>query len=263
MGVNIDRVVFATFLLGGLMAGVAAMLYGLRFENTQYIIGFLPGIKAFTAAVLGGIGNLRGALLGGLVLGLVENYGRRLRLPVEGRGGLHRAGRRADVPADRLLGEALSRAGHELSAASLGTVRGPARCPTSPAPVGRWWTGLRSWQQWAVPARSPWSSPARPGRTRSGGSWPRPATGRRSCSTRSGSTSCWPSASTSWSAWPACSTSATSRSSPSARTPWPCSPPAPLELLAGAARRDRLSPPSPASSSARRPCGCGATTWPS
>ena len=75
MGVNIDRVVVATFLLGGLMAGVAAMLYGLRFENTQYIIGFLPGIKAFTAAVLGGIGNLRGALLGGLVLGLVENYG--------------------------------------------------------------------------------------------------------------------------------------------------------------------------------------------
>ena len=76
MGVNIDRVVVATFLLGGLMAGVAAMLFGLRFENTQYIIGFLPGIKAFTAAVLGGIGNLRGALLGGLVLGLIENYGR-------------------------------------------------------------------------------------------------------------------------------------------------------------------------------------------
>ena len=75
MGVNIDRVVVATFTLGGLMAGVAAMLYGLRFENTQYIAGFLPGIKAFTAAVLGGIGNIRGALVGGLVLGLVESYG--------------------------------------------------------------------------------------------------------------------------------------------------------------------------------------------
>src|SRR6202011_2518280 len=75
MGVNIDRVVVATFALGGLMAGVAAMLFTLRFENTQYIIGFLPGIKAFTAAVLGGIGNLRGALIGGLVLGLVESYG--------------------------------------------------------------------------------------------------------------------------------------------------------------------------------------------
>jgi branched-chain amino acid transport system permease protein len=75
MGVNIDRVVFATFLIGGLMAGVAAVLFTVRFENTQYIIGFLPGIKAFTAAVLGGIGNIRGALLGGLVLGLVESYG--------------------------------------------------------------------------------------------------------------------------------------------------------------------------------------------
>ena len=75
MGVNIDRVVVATFVLGGLMAGVAAMLYGLRFENTQYVAGFVPGIKAFTAAVLGGIGNLRGALLGGLLLGLVESYG--------------------------------------------------------------------------------------------------------------------------------------------------------------------------------------------
>lgn len=75
MGVNIDRVVVATFVLGGLMAGVAAMLYGLRFENTAYIAGFVPGIKAFTAAVLGGIGNLRGALLGGLLLGLVESYG--------------------------------------------------------------------------------------------------------------------------------------------------------------------------------------------
>jgi branched-chain amino acid transport system permease protein len=75
MGVNIDRVVFATFLIGGLMAGVAAMLFTLRFENTQYLVGFLPGIKAFTAAVLGGIGNLRGALVGGFVLGLVESYG--------------------------------------------------------------------------------------------------------------------------------------------------------------------------------------------
>jgi branched-chain amino acid transport system permease protein len=75
MGVNIDRVVVATFALGGLMAGVAAMLYGLRFENTYYLAGFLPGIKAFTAAVLGGIGNIRGALVGGLVLGLIETYG--------------------------------------------------------------------------------------------------------------------------------------------------------------------------------------------
>jgi branched-chain amino acid transport system permease protein len=75
MGVNIDRVVMVTFLLGGMLAGAAAALYGVFFELTQYNVGFLLGIKAFTAAVLGGIGNIRGALIGGLVLGLIENYG--------------------------------------------------------------------------------------------------------------------------------------------------------------------------------------------
>ena len=75
MGVNIDSIVTATFLLGGAMAGVAAALYVMRFEDTNYFVGFLLGIKAFTAAVLGGIGNLRGALVGGLVLGLVETVG--------------------------------------------------------------------------------------------------------------------------------------------------------------------------------------------
>jgi branched-chain amino acid transport system permease protein len=75
MGVNIDRVITVTFLVGGLMAGVGAMLYGMRFGITQYNVGFLLGIKAFTAAVMGGIGNIRGALVGGLVLGLVESYG--------------------------------------------------------------------------------------------------------------------------------------------------------------------------------------------
>jgi branched-chain amino acid transport system permease protein len=75
MGVNIDRVVMLTFLLGGLLAGAAGSLYGIFFESARYNIGFLPGIKAFTAAVLGGIGNIRGALLGGLLLGVLENYG--------------------------------------------------------------------------------------------------------------------------------------------------------------------------------------------
>jgi branched-chain amino acid transport system permease protein len=75
MGVNIDRIVSATFAIGGAMAGVAAALYMLRFEETNYFVGFLLGIKAFTAAVLGGIGNLRGALVGGLALGLIEMYG--------------------------------------------------------------------------------------------------------------------------------------------------------------------------------------------
>ncbi|MGH9157544.1 MAG: branched-chain amino acid ABC transporter permease [Acidimicrobiales bacterium] len=75
MGVNIDRVVLLTFLLGGLLAGAAGALYGVFFEAARYNIGFLPGIKAFTAAVLGGIGNIRGALVGGLLLGLLENWG--------------------------------------------------------------------------------------------------------------------------------------------------------------------------------------------
>jgi branched-chain amino acid transport system permease protein len=75
MGVNLDRVIVYTFLIGGLMAGVAATLYGVHYHQTRYDIGVLPGIKAFTAAVLGGIGNLRGALLGGLTIGLLEFYG--------------------------------------------------------------------------------------------------------------------------------------------------------------------------------------------
>jgi branched-chain amino acid transport system permease protein len=74
MGVNIDNVVRMTFLLGGAMAGVAGMLYAMEFENTQFNIGFVLGIKAFAAAVLGGIGNIRGALVGGFALGLIENW---------------------------------------------------------------------------------------------------------------------------------------------------------------------------------------------
>ena len=75
MGVNATRVVQVTFLIGGLMAGAAAFLYILRIGATKFDVGFILGVKAFTAAVLGGIGNLRGALLGGLVLGVAENWG--------------------------------------------------------------------------------------------------------------------------------------------------------------------------------------------
>jgi branched-chain amino acid transport system permease protein len=75
MGVNKNRVISLVFLLGGLMAGVAAVMYVLKIGDTKYDAGFTLGIEAFTAAVLGGIGNLRGALLGGLLLGVVENYG--------------------------------------------------------------------------------------------------------------------------------------------------------------------------------------------
>jgi branched-chain amino acid transport system permease protein len=74
MGVNQDRVIMLIFVLGGVMAGAAALLWNLRFGITKFDIGFVLGLKAFTAAVLGGIGNLRGALLGGLLLGIIEVY---------------------------------------------------------------------------------------------------------------------------------------------------------------------------------------------
>ncbi|HEX2892721.1 MAG TPA: branched-chain amino acid ABC transporter permease [Marmoricola sp.] len=75
MGVNSTRVVQITFLIGGLMAGAAATLYMMKIGSTRQNAGFILGVKAFTAAVMGGIGNLRGALLGGLLLGVMENWG--------------------------------------------------------------------------------------------------------------------------------------------------------------------------------------------
>lgn len=79
MGVSRERIIMTTFLIGGLLAGAAALLYTLKVpQGIIYSGGFLLGIKAFSAAVLGGIGNLRGALLGGLILGVMENYGQAL-----------------------------------------------------------------------------------------------------------------------------------------------------------------------------------------
>lgn len=75
MGVNVDRTIVLTFAVGGAMAGVAGLLWGLVFRSVFFFTGFLPGIKAFTAAVLGGIGNIQGAMLGGLALGLFESLG--------------------------------------------------------------------------------------------------------------------------------------------------------------------------------------------
>jgi len=74
MGVNRDRVIRLTFLIGGVMAGAAAMMYLLKIGVTRYNAGFILGIKAFTAAVLGGIGSLPGAMLGGLAIGLIETF---------------------------------------------------------------------------------------------------------------------------------------------------------------------------------------------
>jgi branched-chain amino acid transport system permease protein len=75
MGINVDKVIVVTFAVGGAMAGVAALLWALTFRSVSFITGFLPGIKAFTAAVLGGIGNIVGAMVGGLLLGLFEGLG--------------------------------------------------------------------------------------------------------------------------------------------------------------------------------------------
>jgi len=74
MGVNVDRVISFTFLLGGILAGVGSVFYMLFYESTKFSVGFLLGISAFTAAVLGGIGNIRGALAGSFALGLIQQY---------------------------------------------------------------------------------------------------------------------------------------------------------------------------------------------
>jgi branched-chain amino acid transport system permease protein len=75
MGINVNRVIVTTFAVGGAMAGVAGLLWAMLFQKVFFLTGFLPGIKAFTAAVLGGIGNLVGAMLGGVTLGLIEAAG--------------------------------------------------------------------------------------------------------------------------------------------------------------------------------------------
>jgi len=74
MGVNVDRVIGFTFLLGGVLAGVASAFYMLFYEATKFNVGFLLGISAFTAAVLGGIGNIRGALAGSFALGIIQQF---------------------------------------------------------------------------------------------------------------------------------------------------------------------------------------------
>lgn len=75
MGVNVDRTIVTTFAVGGAVAGVAAVLFAMLFRGVNHVTGFLPGIKAFTAAVLGGIGNMVGAMVGGLALGVFESVG--------------------------------------------------------------------------------------------------------------------------------------------------------------------------------------------
>ncbi|MEW6664591.1 MAG: branched-chain amino acid ABC transporter permease [Thermodesulfobacteriota bacterium] len=75
MGIDVNRIILMTFVIGSTLAAVAGVMVGMYYTQINHMMGFVPGIKAFTAAVLGGIGNIVGAMLGGLFLGLVEALG--------------------------------------------------------------------------------------------------------------------------------------------------------------------------------------------
>lgn len=75
MGVEVDRVVMIAFFIGAALAGASGLIFGLYYNFTNFAIGYTAGLRAFTAAVLGGIGNIPGAMIGGLVIGLIESLG--------------------------------------------------------------------------------------------------------------------------------------------------------------------------------------------
>ncbi len=75
MGVKPDLVISATFVIGAILAAIAGVMWAANYGTVQHTMGFLPGLKAFTAAVFGGIGNLAGAVVGGILLGLIESLG--------------------------------------------------------------------------------------------------------------------------------------------------------------------------------------------
>jgi branched-chain amino acid transport system permease protein len=78
MGVDVDRVIAAAFFLGSALAGAAALIFGLYYNYTSFLIGYSAGLRAFTAAVLGGIGSVPGAMVGGVIIGLIETLGGQL-----------------------------------------------------------------------------------------------------------------------------------------------------------------------------------------
>jgi branched-chain amino acid transport system permease protein len=74
LGINVDRTISLTFVMGAALAAVAGLIFLMRYGAIDFFIGFLAGLKAFTAAVLGGIGSVPGAMLGGLLIGLIEAF---------------------------------------------------------------------------------------------------------------------------------------------------------------------------------------------
>jgi branched-chain amino acid transport system permease protein len=75
MGIDVDRVIITAFFLGSALAGAGALIFGLYYNFTSFIIGYTVGLRAFTAAVLGGIGSVTGAMVGGILIGLIESIG--------------------------------------------------------------------------------------------------------------------------------------------------------------------------------------------
>jgi branched-chain amino acid transport system permease protein len=74
MGIDIDRTIAATFFIGAILAGAGGMMYGLYYNTSVFDLGFSAGLFAFTAAVFGGIGNIYGAAIGGMLIGIIRSY---------------------------------------------------------------------------------------------------------------------------------------------------------------------------------------------
>ena len=112
MGVEVNTVVTLTFLIGSVLAAGAGIMVGLYYGIVDFFMGYIAGLKAFTAAVLGGIGNLRGAMLGGLLLGARRELRRGVhRRAVAGRHRVRGAHHRAGLPPGRAAGRATAREG--------------------------------------------------------------------------------------------------------------------------------------------------------
>ena len=112
LGVNVDRTISLTFVMGAALAAVAGVMVTLYYGVIDFFIGFLAGVKAFTAAVLGGIGSLPGAMLGGLLIGLIEAFwSAYFSHRVQGRGDLRHPGAGSDLPPHRPARQARNREG--------------------------------------------------------------------------------------------------------------------------------------------------------